>query len=201
MLGAALDEEELDLRYRTHARRVRFALYCGGRPGEIRTLRWSSVIFADGHPSHIQLSKSKTGPRRIELNDLAIGILNAIGRGANRSLVFPSHINPGKPSSEQAAAAFWCRVAGKAGLPKESQQYWLRHTFGSNAILDGATVMETCAMLGHTKPSTTRRYIHVPTKTTIEAGNRIGTRIASWMGLPRGLPAAKVGEGLARHHR
>lgn len=182
-LGKVLKVDEQDQRYRNHALRLRFALFSGLRPGEARTLVWSSVVYVDGKPSHLQLPDGKTGPRRIDLNDEAIAILQTQPRMGNGAPVFPSPRGPWV-CDQKATAHAWRRAADMAGLPQESCQYWLRHTFGSNAMLTGSTYLETSALLGHSDPTTTRRYLHVPTKATVAAGERIGERIADWLGLP-----------------
>ncbi len=50
----------------------------------------------------------------------------------------------------------------KANLP--SSAYWLRHTYAQNLLEAGAGIFEIKEMLGHEKIRTTKRYIHIHTK-------------------------------------
>jgi integrase len=50
---------------------LRLSLICGLRPGEARTLKWSSVNL----PRSKMIVTGKTGPREIHLTEVAIGIL------------------------------------------------------------------------------------------------------------------------------
>ena len=185
-LGAELKRHESSVEYRTHARRTLLTLYAGARPGEIRTLRWENVIFADGVPSHLQLYRSKVGPRRIDLSQQARQIVLAqkFATGGRYGAVFPSMPRSRRPYSEDQAKKYWNRLSKHAGLPKEARQYWLRHTLGTNSLLAGGSLATTGALLGHSRPSTTQRYLHVPSGYVIAAGMRIGRRIFGWMGLP-----------------
>lgn len=191
-LGAELKRDESSMNYRTHARRTLLMLYVGARPGEIRTLRWENVIFADGVPSHIQLHRSKVGPRRIDLSQQACQILltQKFATGGSYGAVFPLTPRSRKPYSEDQAKNYWTRLSKQAGLPKEARQYWLRHTLGTNSLLAGGSLATTGAILGHKRPSTTQRYLHVPSGYVIAAGIRIGRRISAWMGLPANAAAA-----------
>jgi integrase len=190
-LGIALDNDERSVRYISQARRVRFMLFTGGRPGEIRTLHWEHVIFDSGVPSHLQIPKSKTGPRRIELNKAAREILLAQKSATTNSTgaVFPIHAHWRRHYSEQQAKDYWSRLSKLAGLPNDSRQYWLRHSFGTSSILAGGSLSATGALLGHVRPSTTQRYLHLPEEHVIAAGLRIGNRIADWMGIPDEPPS------------
>ena len=99
---------------------IRLLLLTGCRKSEILTLRWQDV---DGDT--INLSDSKTGPRRVFLNEPARATLERQPRSAS-AYVFPATSNPGRPLSHHLP--LWCSVRREARI-EDVRLHDLRHTF------------------------------------------------------------------------
>ena len=87
---------------------IRLLLYTGCRKSEIKNLRWSEV-----EGGTLRLADSKTGPRTVHLSADARDVIDR-QRSRNGPFVFPSSVNPGKPSGD--GLPLWSRVRERADL-------------------------------------------------------------------------------------
>ncbi len=160
----------------SHARQadiIRLLLLTGCRKSEIRTLRWQDV-----DEDTLNLSDTKTGPRRVFLNAPARAILERQPR-SGCAYVFPSPSNPGRPFS--CDLRLWYSVRGEAGI-EDVRLHDLRHTFASHAVLRGIPLPVVSRLLGHKRPSMTLRYAHVGDWEIEAAAERVGAAIARAIG-------------------
>ena len=148
---------------------IRLLLLTGCRRGEILTLRWQDV-----NGDTLNLADSKTGPRRVYLNEPARAILDRQPRTGS-VYVFPSPLDPKRPLS--SGLPLWYRVRKQAGI-EDVRLHDLRHTVASHAVLQGVPLPVVSRLLGHKRPSMTLRYAHVGDRETEDAAERIGTAIA-----------------------
>jgi integrase len=87
-------------------------------------------------------------------------ILNDISKG----YVFPSPIKWGSYLSPQQIRDSIKLAFKRAGIEKHNHPHALRHTWFTTMLDNGAPLMDTAIMGGHTDPKTTSRYYHVSPK-------------------------------------
>ena len=147
---------------------IRLLLLTGCRRGEILHLRWDEV-----HGDTLRLTDSKTGPRAVLLNTEAQRILARQCRG-NSPYVFPSPLESARPRSRELS--LWYHARRRAGL-EDVRLHDCRHTFASQAVLQGVPVPVVARLLGHRNASMTLRYTHVRDADVEAAAERIGATI------------------------
>ena len=168
-LGAMLDRHATRRPDQVDA--VRLMLLTGCRSGEILGLRWDEV-----RSDRLDLADSKTGPRQVLLGEPACALLRRRRRTERSIYVFPSARDPGKPC--RSIRAFWHRIRAEAGLADDLRLHDLRHTFASQAVMQGETLIMTGKLLGHRHAATTERYAHLEDRFLLDAANRVAAEIA-----------------------
>ena len=141
--------------------------FTGLRQGELRALRWKHIPFADrtnvivAGMSAGEDSSTKSGKRRaVALPREAFVVLDQLSRRewftSPEDYVFCGPA--GGPLDDSALRRRYNSARDAAGLPPLPFHH-LRHTFATLAIrgLDPATVQ---SLLGHSKITTTERYLH-----------------------------------------
>jgi integrase len=148
---------------------IRVLLFTGARPGELLGLTWDRI---DWEGRLIRLADSKTGPKVLYLSEEAVATLAGLpqtsvwvfpGRGGKTPLVNVRHT--------------WHTLRHMAGLPPGTRLYDLRHTFASVAAEQGYSLPMIGALLGHTQPQTTSRYVHLLHAPVGEAARRVGKAV------------------------
>lgn len=135
---------------------VVLAISTGMRRGELMTLHWPQIEFDS---NAIVLHKTKNGDRRrIPLTGLARTLLleHSRIRRIDTDLVFPG-ANPEKPLELDKA---WHTALTRAGI-QDFRFHDLRHCTASYLAMNGATMMEIAAVLGHKTLSMVKRYAHI----------------------------------------
>lgn len=186
------------------------AILTGPRPAEIRALRWEdlnlssennggtalmgrTVVELKGEPPKIR-NTTKTGkPRSVPLLPDVVAALKAhrarqneerlalSGSGAweDRGLVFPTTTGTVMRRANLTNRHFK-PILAKAGLPKETRLYDLRHTFATLWVESGEPDKVLQGVLGHARISTTLdRYVHTSDRMTSEAMGRFGAGFKS----------------------
>lgn len=148
---------------------IRVLLFTGARPGELLGLTWERI---DWEARLIRLADSKTGPKVLYLSDEALATLQGVPQTS--VWVFPGR--DGKRPVVNVTRT-WRRIRDLAGLPAGTRLYDLRHTFASVAAEEGYTLPMIGALLGHTQPSTTSRYVHLLHAPVGEAARRVGKAV------------------------
>jgi integrase len=146
----------------------------GARLREILTLRWEHV---DLDNAILRLPDSKTGPKRIYLNEAAIKLLSAMPRMLGNPHVIVGH----KPGAHLVQIQKpWFRIRTNAGLPG-LRIHDLRHSFASTAAGMNMSLPMIGRLLGHTQAATTQRYAHLAADPVRTASELIGTEIMKVM--------------------
>ena len=145
---------------------VRLLLLTGCRKSEIRTLQWSD--YRDGN---LFLRDSKTGPRTVWLSEPARAVLDGIERKGR--WMFPAPKGD-RPRSAAWLDYFWFMVRAEAGL-EDVHLHDLRHTTASLALRQGETVLAIGRLLGHRRPETTLKYVHLADAMVRDAVEIVGT--------------------------
>ena len=148
---------------------IRLLLLTGCRKGELLTLQWSD--YRDGH---LHLRDSKTGPRTVWLSGPARVVLDGLERRGR--WVFPA-ARGDRPRSISWLDWFWPRLRAEAEL-EDVRLHDLRHTVASLALRQGETVLAIGRLLGHRRPETTLKYIHLADAMVREAAETVGAALA-----------------------
>jgi integrase len=135
---------------------VLIALTTGMRRGEILGLTWDRVNLETGL---VIIEEPKNGQRRSNhFLQIICDRLGAIktNTAANSAFVFPSR-NGLKPNDIKSA---WYTAVKDAGL-EDFRFHDLRHTAASYIAMDGGTIPEIAAVLGHKSFQMASRYAHL----------------------------------------
>lgn len=132
---------------------IKLILLTGARAGEVQFLRWNEV---DLDARVIRLTDSKSGPKLIALSAGAAELLRTakLRLGTNSEFVFPSA--NGLTAVELRRP--WHAIRHSAELGSDVTLHTLRHTFASHAVMNGLTLPQIGALLGHRSVQTTLRY-------------------------------------------
>jgi len=134
---------------------VIMAIHTGMRRGEILSLTWDQVDFANGF---IRLEITKNGERRqIPVDQILRETLGNIIHRLDVPYVFYD-TKTGKPFKE-VKRSFKSAVQ-KAKL-KDCHFHDLRHTYASLLVMDGVTIPTLMKLLGHKSMTMTMRYANI----------------------------------------
>jgi integrase len=142
---------------------VVLALSTGARLMELMSLRWSQVDLQRGV---ITLTETKNGEiRSVPLTGKAMEMVTerAKVRRINTDLLFPSKTNPQKPIDLHGPFSTALKHAGI----NDFRWHDLRHTTASWLAMNGASLPEIAAALGHKTMSMVQRYAHIANAHTV----------------------------------
>ncbi|MDO8843843.1 site-specific integrase [Methylicorpusculum sp.] len=136
---------------------VILALSTGMRQGELMGLKWPDVDLKRGV---IVLHNTKNGDRRrVPLTGLALDLLrqHAKVRRLESQLLFPGKVSPDKPMDLRSP---WETTLKRAEI---TDFHWhdLRHCTASYLAMNGASMVDIAAVLGHRTLDMVKRYAHL----------------------------------------
>lgn len=150
---------------------IRLLAMTGARRNEIAHLRWSWV---DLHHGVLRLPNSKTGERLIVLGQAARDLITGLPRHNGIDLVFP----PTRAGAlYEGTPKIWRSVRDAAEI--KARIHDLRHHFASLAGELGYALPTISALLGHSIPGTTGRYLHHTDAALKAAADRIAAAVQS----------------------
>lgn len=151
----------------------------GMRPAEAVLMRWPQVLWEQGV---IDLTKTKTDPRRVPLSQSCADMLKSIQRQDGTDLVFVTE----ETSMKDKPVRFFRRAFEQACIRAEINQpkkrdvsrskqvdfvqegdaapvtlYSLRHSAASYMVMAGVSLETVRDILGHKNISQTSRYTHI----------------------------------------
>jgi len=138
---------------------VLIALTTGARRGEILGVRWPDVDLSSGR---VILHKTKNSDRRsLALVPQVVAELKALQkvRRIDDDRVFPS-VNQGTSREYPSLESAWREALALAEIA-DFRFHDLRHTFASRMAMDGRTLQEIAAALGHKTLAMVQRYAHL----------------------------------------
>ncbi len=149
---------------------IRLLILTGARKSEILTLRWDWV---DLDRAELNLPISKTGKKRIDLNEAAREVLAKVPKLKGNPFVIVGQ----KPGTHMVSINTpWQRVLEKAEV-ENCRIHDLRHSFASFAASNGLTLQMVGKLLGHKRTQTTARYAHLFDDARKAASEAMGSTI------------------------
>ena len=128
----------------------------GARFGEIASLEWSSIDF---DRNELRLWRPKVQNESVLKLSSRLGEMlrrRALTRDVSIKYVF--HTKDGRPKAHSSSTMR--KIFNRAGLP-DCSYHTLRHTFASQLVQKGVSILEVREFLGHTDIKTTMRYAHL----------------------------------------
>lgn len=145
-----------------------FAVFCGLRISDIRSLRWGD-IEQEGGQWKVSLLMVKTKERLyLPLSNEAVKWLPERGDASKDDFVF-NHLP--KTQGLNYSVKIWAK---KAGITKNICFHVSRHTFATLLLANKADLYTVSKLLGHTHISTTQIYADIVNEKKAEAVNLLG---------------------------
>ncbi len=138
--------------HRVHHTMVKVLVNTGLRVSELCQLRW-----CDLRDNLITIHGKGSKTRVISISDELLRDLLYLYRPYN-TFIFSTRT--GKPISRSNVHTYLKKYLKKAGVNESASCHWLRHTFASTALANGADLLLVSKTLGHDNISTTSRYLH-----------------------------------------
>jgi integrase len=154
---------------------VLLAVASGMRQGEILGLRWQDVDLENGR---VVLHETKNGERRVvPLVGAAREALKAHGqvRRIDTDLVFPGIRRKDGTTKRCDIRNAWLAVTKQAAI-EDFRFHDLRHTTASYLAMNGATLSDIAAVLGHKTLAMVKRYAHLSEAHTAGVVERMNER-------------------------
>lgn len=193
-----LTRAEVRRLYQACSRALRLMLFVQlntiARPGEMRNLTWGQ-IFWDRRIILLTEFKGKKR-RRDKLKARAIPLPRHVQRlleNLHRKSADPSPggrvfiATRGEPWTPNGVRCAMRRARERAGLDVGDEPvvcYHLRHTGATRAIRDGVDLKHLADVMGHSRTTTTERYLHLDTTDLLAAIDRMQARPRSRPGTP-----------------
>lgn len=145
------------------------ALNTGARLGEILALQNQDIDLENRRIHICKLKEYRNGEickrtkggvdRWLGINDEVFEVLAKHRLGFGKPKDFLVHQNGESMDARHVRSIHW-RVCKKAGLRK-IRIHDLRHTFASHYVMNGGSLHDLQALLGHSSPMMTQRYAHL----------------------------------------
>jgi integrase len=164
------------------ANAVRLQLLTGARLGEVLKARWSDFDLDRGvwtKPSHHTKQKRT---EHIPLSGATLTLLIDMREKADPN---EANLLPGNASGRplQDIKKFWKVVTGQARIA-DYRLHDNRHTHASHLVSSGLSLEIVGRLLGHTNPTTTKRYAHIADSPLRAATERFGAKLDALQACP-----------------
>ena len=94
--------------------------------------------------------------------------------GGKTEYLFTNHL--GDPLTPHGVEAIYAKYAAKANISKHTTPHYLRHTFATNLLANGADLRSVQEILGHSSVATTEIYTEVTSKRKKQVLNKYNYR-------------------------
>jgi integrase len=179
---------------------VVLAISTGARRGELLKLKWSNIDWVTGQ---IRLEITKNGySRAVPLAGRAHALLTELFQRRQSDYVFGRRDGQAPMDMQK----HWQRAMVIAGL-EDFRFHDLRHTAASYLAMNGATLIELSAILGHRTLQMVQRYSHLSEQHTADVVRKMNERIfeplapgldqAPAIRLPDGAQTPRIGVGVS----
>ncbi|MDP2139803.1 MAG: tyrosine-type recombinase/integrase [Gammaproteobacteria bacterium] len=160
-----------------------FLLSTGCRLNEALCAEWSQIDWTQKVWRIPALNSKSKRMRPVPLNQTAIEVLEQVRNDSPQWVFFNAESGTHYKTLHNA----WFDIRKKAGLPW-LRVHDLRHSYASALINNGVGISSVQALLGHSSPLVTQRYLHMNTQTLLDASEIASQRIVA--ASPRPVPAA-----------
>jgi len=152
---------------------LKLLLLTGCRKSEILKLKWNYIDYEN---QYLILPVSKTGEKKVPLNEHSIQTLKELPRIKGNSYVFASY-NGNHYTGLQKG---WEKI--RVHLQMEDVRiHDLRHSFATILASQGASLLLIGKMLGHADPKTTQIYAHLVDKEALKATQTVGQTLERFL--------------------
>jgi integrase len=168
---AALSEALVEHEDRQAADIVRLLMLTGSRKTEVLSMRWQDLELEAGAWTKPSSHTKQKTEHRVPLSAPAKQLLNELRSKAKAGaeFVFPGRSHGHRIEFKRA----WSEMCGVAGIASV-RVHDLRHTYASVLASAGLSLPVIGALLGHTQPATTARYMHLLDDPMRQATERVG---------------------------
>jgi integrase len=150
---------------------VLIALTTCARKGEILSLKWGDVDFLRRKMTFRDTKNGET--RSVSLSD---AVLNCLSKEKAKRIIQSEYVFPSFDGSKPADfTTSWKKVVRSIGL--NICFHTLRHTGASHLAMNGATLLEIAAILGHKTLAMVKRYSHLTTSSTAKVLDKMNRNI------------------------
>jgi integrase len=158
------------------ANAIRLQLLTGARLGEVLNARKADFDLDRGvwtKPSH-QTKQKRT--EHLPLSAQAVALVASMlePSAPGQVYLFPGNV-AGEPLRD--IKKFWATAMRQAGIANY-RRHDNRHTYASHLVSSGLSLEVVGRLLGHTNPSTTKRYAHLADDPLRAATGRFGVKVA-----------------------
>lgn len=137
---------------------VKLLMLTGARRGEVLSMRWTDVDLESGVWVKPPSRTKQRRIHRVPLSQEAVATLRRqMASSGEHEFVFPSGGCQGHMVAIKRVWSKLCRVAAI----ESCRLHDLRHSFASVIVSNGGNLELIGGMLGHSQPSTTKRYAHL----------------------------------------
>jgi integrase len=171
-LGRTMREAEATGENATALAAIRLLLLTGLRRMEALAL---PRAWVDSRARCVRFEDTKSGAQLRPIGAEAVRLIEAQPERNGCSWVFPASHGHGHFIGLPKVLERMCTKAGFRGVTV----HVLRHTFGAMAAEMGFSELTIAGLLGHSVPSVTGRYAHVPDPALVAAADRVSARIAA----------------------
>ena len=182
-LGAVLDAHQESHPWPVAA--IRLLTLTGARLSEILNLTWNEIEEMGEDGASARLEDSKTGPRTLWFGPEAASVLAGLPRDEGTTRVFPEDLTSAR------LYTFWVGIREEAGL-SGLRIHDCRHTWASQAVMNGVGLTTVGQLLGHRQRDTTAIYAHLDDAALQDAAQQASTVIARAMGFRIQSPLAAL---------
>ncbi len=157
---------------------ITLLLTTGCRVGEIMGLRRRDIRLEErGFVITAERAKSEK-PRFVPLAGLGLEVVRRRLEVPQRDTAYLFPGRNGKPSIFPRSA--WLTALAKAGIA-DMRPHDLRHTYASYLAMEGHSLAEIMAALGHKTTEATMRYAHLADAHQSQVNEKLNTKIAQWV--------------------
>jgi integrase len=154
---------------------IRLQLLTGARMGEVLGAKKADFDLQRGvwrKPSH-QTKQKRT--EHLPLSAPAVTLIASVMESSPGA----EHLFPGNVAGEplKDLKKFWTSVMRQAGI-SGYRRHDNRHTYASHLVSSGLSLEIVGRLLGHTNPSTTKRYAHLADDPLRAAADRFGAKFS-----------------------
>ena len=159
------------------ANAIRLQLLTGARLGEVLGAKKTDFDLNRGVWTKLSHQTKQKRTEHLPLSTEAANLVAAIAESwPDSPYLFPGDV-AGQPLRD--IKRFWASVMRVAEI-RDYRRHDNRHTYASHLVSSGLSLEIVGRLLGHTSPSTTKRYAHLADDPLRAATDRFGSKFASY---------------------